>query len=331
MDTVLVGIHSPLDEDTRGRISALSDRLSVAYLSPLIAAERKGDDAADGRLDGLLAATEILYGFLPQLPRRLRARAPKLRWIQAMSAGVDTLPEEIRNSPVVVTNVSGIHAVPIAEFILQYMLMFAKRAPLCFQLKQEQRYERFFPETLTGKTAGIIGLGSIGRETARLAKSFHMRVLASHRTAKPGEKARYVDEVLTRAELPHLLEACDFVVLAVPLTAETAKLIGPEELRLMRREAYLINIARGGVVDEAALIQALEEHTIAGAALDVFATEPLPRESRLWDLPNVIFSPHVSGTMPDYTARTTDVFCENLTRYLAGKRLLHRVNTARGY
>ncbi len=331
MMKVLVGIHSPLDEATMKRIGAVSDVVSTAYLSPLIAAERKGDAAAIGRLDDLLADVGILYGFLTQLPQRLLARAPKLAWIQAMSAGVDAISEELRRSSVLITNVSGIHAVPIAEFVLLDMLMFVKRAPLHFRLKQDKRYERFYPETLEGKTVGIIGLGSIGREIARLAKVFRMRVIGTSRSAKTGAKARHVDTVVGRAELPQLLSQSDFVVLAVPLTPETAGMIGVNELRLMKREACLINIARGGVVNEVALIRALEEKTIAGAALDVFAKEPLPQESRLWELPNVIFSPHIAGALPDYGARTTDVFCENLARYLAGKRLLNLVDKSKGY
>jgi phosphoglycerate dehydrogenase-like enzyme len=234
-------------------------------------------------------------------------------------------------SPVTLTNVSGIHAIPISEFVIGLMLMFVKQAPFCFQLKCEKKWERFTPEALNSKTVGIVGLGSIGREVARLAKAFGMRVMATRRSARQVGHARYVDIMLPPEQLNRLLAESDFVVLAVPFTPETSNLIGRKELRKMRPTACLINIARGGIVDEAALVRALEEHWIAGAGLDVFATEPLPADSRLWELPNVIFSPHIAGGLGDYAVRATEIFAENLKRYLAGKRLLNVVDKKRGY
>ena len=176
-----------------------------------------------------------------------------------------------------------------------------------------------------------MGLGPIGREAARLAKAFGMRVLATRRSAKRVGRARYVDIMLPASQLRQLLADSDFVVLALPLTPETNRLIGEEELQTMKPTAYLINIARGDIVDEAALVRALDEHWIAGAGLDVFATEPLPANSRLWEFPNVIFSPHIAGGMEDYDARATEVFLENLRRYLNGKQLLNVVDKRKGY
>jgi len=220
---------------------------------------------------------------------------------------------------------------PIGEFVLGLMLMFLKQSPLCFQLKQKKQWERFTPATLRSKTIGIVGLGSIGREVARLAKAFGMRVIATRRSIKQVAQARYVDTVLPPELLPQLISESDFVVLSLPLTSETDKLIGEQELRTMKPTAYLINIARGRIVDEEALVRALDEHWIAGAGLDVFATEPLPTDSKLWELPNVIFSPHVAGNMEDYIMRATDVFCENLRRYLDGKKLLNVIDKKKGY
>jgi phosphoglycerate dehydrogenase-like enzyme len=211
------------------------------------------------------------------------------------------------------------------------MLMLAKQAPSCFQLKQYKQWKPFAPAVLYSKTVGIVGLGSIGREVARLAKAFGMRVIATRRSVRQPKHTRYVDMLFPPDQLLQLLSDSDFVVLAVPLTSETYRFIGEAQLRSMKSTAYLINIARGNVIDEDILIRALEEHWIAGAGLDVFAIEPLPANSRLWELPNVILSPHVAGAMENYVERATEVFCENLTRYLKGRRLINVVDKERGY
>jgi phosphoglycerate dehydrogenase-like enzyme len=184
---------------------------------------------------------------------------------------------------------------------------------------------------LRSKTVGIVGLGHIGREVARLAKAFGMRVVATRRSARQSQRARYVDRLFAPDQLLQLLSESDFVVLTLPLTKETHKIIGEAELRSMKPTAYLINVARGQVVDEEALARVLEEHRIAGAGLDVFTREPLPADSRLWKLPNVIISPHIAGYMENYSEQATAVFCENLRRYLGGKRLINVVGKERGY
>jgi phosphoglycerate dehydrogenase-like enzyme len=178
---------------------------------------------------------------------------------------------------------------------------------------------------------GILGLGVIGKEIARLCKAFGMRVLGIHRAPQPGEKIPNVDAVYSRERLPQLLAECDFLVLAMPLTQETKGMIGEKELRSMKTTSYLINVARGAIVDEGVLIRALEEKWITGAGLDVFVTEPLTSDSRFYELPNVIFSPHISGEMPDYELRATEVFCENLKRYIQGEPFLHEVDKGKGY
>jgi phosphoglycerate dehydrogenase-like enzyme len=209
--------------------------------------------------------------------------------------------------------------------------MFTKKELYCFQLKQQKKWQRFDPGMLDSKTVGIIGLGDIGRETARLAKAFGMNVIAIRRSAHKESRAKYVDTLLPPGGLHQLLINSDFVVLSVPLTPATANMIGEAELRLMKPGAYLINIARGGLIDEPALIRALNEKWISGVALDVFAKEPLPADSPLWEMPNVIFSPHIAGDMEDYVLRATKLFCENLRRYLTGKRLINIYDRKRGY
>ena len=329
-EPVNILVTTPIGEEFLSQISAISPRIRVHDISRLVKADLAGDLTSVDELDAALSEAEIIYGL--RLPRNLFTRAPKLKWVQVMSAGVDRfLDGGFRRSPVVLTNVSGIHATPIGEFVLEQMLMFAKNAPLCFDLKQKKQWRRYTPTVLRGKTVGIIGLGSIGQEVARLSKAFRMRVVATRRSARRTTRARNVDLMLPRQELPQLLAESDYVVITLPYTRETEGLFGETELHTMKSSAYLINIGRGRIIDEDALVRALSENWIAGAGLDVFATEPLPPESKLWDLPNVIFSPHVSGGMEDYNVHATELFCNNLKRYLEGKRLFNVVGKKRGY
>jgi len=318
--------------EMRRQITTISPDIKLTDASDLFRAERNGDSAAREKLDALLAEAEVIYGL--RLPEDVIARAPRLKWTQTMSAGVNWHLDNVtglRESPVILTSVSGIHATPISEFILGLMLMFVKQSPHCFEQKQEKQWKRFMPAVLRSKTIGIVGLGSIGRETARLAKAFGMRVVATRRSAKRLTRARYVDTVFPPEQLKELLSESDFVVIALPLTPETNRLIGERELKAMKSTAYLINIGRGEIVDEEILIRALDEKWIAGAGLDVFANEPLSADSRLWELPNVIYSPHVAGGMEDYNLKATELFCENLRRYLDGKKLRNVVNKKWGY
>jgi phosphoglycerate dehydrogenase-like enzyme len=318
------------NQETLRLISLVSPQISVADASALAAAEFRGDGSGKEKLDALLGEADVIYGLIP--PKDLLTRAPRLKWIQMTSAGVDRLRDtDIWRSPITITGVSGIHATPIGEFILQFMLMFAKGAPRCFQMKQKREWQRYPSTVLRGKTLGIIGLGHIGREAARLAKAFGMRVIATKRSAKKTGTARYVDRLMPASELPSLLKESDYAAICTPFTTETRHLIGEKEFQMMKPTAYIINIARGGIIDEAALIKALDEKLIAGAGLDVTEREPLPAESRLWDFPNVILSPHVSGGQEDYMARATELFYDNLKRYLTGKKLRNVIDRKRGY
>ncbi|MFW6125795.1 MAG: D-2-hydroxyacid dehydrogenase [Chloroflexota bacterium] len=323
-------VTSKIPDECLQAIAAVSEAVRLTDASDTFRAESSGDPAARKELDELLSQTEVIFGL--RLPPGVPTRAPRLKWVQLMSAGVDRfLTADVVESPVVLTNVSGIHATPIGEFVLALMLMLAKNAPLHFRLKEQKQWKRLPPSLLRSKTVGVVGLGSIGREVARLAKCFGMRVVATRRSAKREGRARYVDLLLPPHQLERLLKESDYVVLAAPVTSETRGLIGEGALQSMKPTAYLVNIGRGDLLDEIALVRALEEGWIAGAGLDVFATEPLPTDSKLWELPNVVISPHVAGVMEDYAQRATERFVENLERYVAGRRLLHVVNKERGY
>jgi len=329
MDTINIVIATPFSAEAQDKVRAVNPRVRLTDITDLARRDYQGDTQARKNLDAILAETEIVYGM--RVPINLLPRAPKLKWIQVTSAGVDRyLSDEFKRSSVMLTNVSGIHATPIGEFVMEMMLMFAKKAPLCFEMKQKKEWGRFQGSVLRGKTVGIIGLGSIGQEVARLSRAFRMRVIATRRSPRK-QTARNVDLLLPPNGLLRLLAESDYVAICLPLTKETNKLIGESELRVMKPSAFIMNIGRGQIIDEDALIKALEQKRIAGAGLDVYATEPLPKESRLWDLPNLIYSPHVSGGQEDYEQQATELFCRNVKRYTEGKRLINLVNKELGY
>jgi len=338
---VLIAIG--LNEELVDEVRAVDPRLEVSVLDTeagLLLRGRPSPPEVDAeavrrRLDAALAETEVLYGFVPspEGARELLARVPRLRWFQAASAGVDRLEEGgFLERQVVVTNSSGVHATPIGEYVLMVMLMFAKRAHRLLRAQAERRWTRLLPAELKGTTVGVVGMGHIGTEVARLAQAAGCRVLAIRRSAvarRSGEAP--ADEMLPPSDLSYLLSESDYVVLAVPLTKETRHLIGTEELRAMKPTAVLINISRGAVVDETALVRALKEGWIGGAGLDVFEREPLPEDSELWGMENVILTPHISGGTERYFQRAVPIFCENLRRYLDGRSLLNVVDPRRGY
>ena len=318
------------EEEILRRIRTVSPGISVKDASTLVFAEFNGDESGKAKLDALLAETEVIFGFIP--PRNIIARAPKLKWMQAVSAGVDRHQgTEIWKSNVIMTGVSGIHATPIGEYVLAFMLMLAKNTPQGFRMMQTRNWQRYMVRTLRDKTVGIIGLGNIGKEVARLAKAFGMRVIATRRSTKKSGKASNVDLLLPRDRLKELLKASDYVALTLPLTPETRHIIGEAEFKAMKSTAYIINIGRGGLIDQEALIKALDAKQIAGAGLDVVTPEPLSKESRLWDFDNVILSPHVSGGMEDYMLHATELFCDNLKRYLDGRKLRNVIDKKKGY
>ena len=286
-------------------------------------------------LEAALMDAEVLFSFWGGGLRRLvRADSSpqQLRWVQLSSAGADRVDPKLIRGGLTFTTVSGLHAAPIAEFVLAYMLMFEKGWPRLWRSQAARIYDRaVVPRNLAGKTVGIVGMGSIGRESARLAKALGCRVLGIRRSFAARGPDEVADEALPPRDLDYLLAESDYVVLAAPLTEETRGLIGAAQLRTMGARSYLVNIARGEIVDEAALVEALREGVIAGAALDVFEREPLSPESPLWDLDNVILSPHVTGGVENYNELATEIFCDNLRRYLAGQPLRNVVDPDWGY
>jgi len=333
-----VMVLSTMDEEGLRRITAISPRIKLWDARDMLAAERKYD-SADEKFDALLAQAEVMCGYLP--PKNVLVRAPRLKWFHATTTGVDEiLDEAIIQSPVIITNGRGVQATPVSELALEMMLMLAKQAPLCFLSKQERKYQGYARAVLHLQTVGIVGLGNIGKRVARLSKAFGMRVLAIDET-RGVRPARYVDTMLSTAQLHRLLAESDFVVLAMPLTPRSNKLIGKRELKAMKPTAYMVNVGRGGTLDEEALIQALDEHRIAGAGLDTLSIEPLPTESRLWDFPNVILNFHGSGQgrysdaeadeMKYTRILAIELFCKNLRRYLSGEKLLNVVDKKKGY
>jgi phosphoglycerate dehydrogenase-like enzyme len=303
----------------------------------------------DNEVAAALAArpdVEVLYTF--HLPSNALDLAPGLRWLQLHSAGANHLLDHaIMESDVAITTVSGIHATPIAEYVLASILAHRWQVAMWTHCQREGkwpsgRWDLFARPELRGSTIGIVGYGSIGREVGRLARAFGMRVLALRRTAgrakqgfvgkQTGDAEGSIPEQFFHPDTLHeMLSQSDYVVVTLPLTRETVHFIGEAELRAMKPTAYLVNVARGAIVDEAALVQALRQGWIAGAGLDVFEQEPLPATSPLWNLENVLISPHVAGFTPRYDERATALFAENLKRYLAGEPLLNLVDKARGY
>lgn len=255
-----------------------------------------------------------------------------LEWVHFLSAGVDRyLTEELANSPVLVTNSSGVHSIPVAEHVIGMIIALERKLhkAIINQSKRQWNREEFHDvKEMHGKTIGIVGLGRIGIRIAEVAKCLGLRVIA---TKKNLTKSEFVDELYPHAELDKLLKKSDYVVISVPLTKETRYLIGEEQFKKMKKSAYLINISRGEIVDENALVWALKNNIIAGACSDVFEKEPLAESSELYDLENVIITPHTAGWSPEYMNRAVQIFCENLKAFLKGERMPTLVDKGRGY
>jgi len=262
-----------------------------------------------GEADALLAtyvATDLLEA------------APNLRWIQALSSGVDFLDlEAIADRGIALTNAAGVHAEPIAEQVVGYLLTFERGIHTGVRQQGEGVWRRYSGGEIRGKTLGIVGLGAIGGRAAEYAQAFGMTVVGTKRD--PDTAPAAVDEVYAPDGLFEVLGQSDYVLLSCPLTPETRGLVGREELGAMKGDAVLVNVARGEVVDEEALVYALQQGGIRGAALDVFEEEPLPPESPLWDLPNVVVTPHMAGSTPHKFERIAEVFATNYEAFADGR------------
>jgi phosphoglycerate dehydrogenase-like enzyme len=282
-------------------------------------------------IERVLGEVEIAAGWFPH---DLLPQARRLRWLQEWGAGVDWLlrQPEAAELDFTLTNASGVHAIPISEQIIGYLLAFARQLPQAIRAQERRAWKspgRKQLFELAGKTMLLIGVGAIGARTAAIAAALGMHVLGIRRNPDgqlPGVEAMYGPD-----RLHDLLPEADCVVLTVPLSRETQGMIGERELRAMKPTCYLINIGRGGTIDESALVRALSEGWIAGAGLDVFEQEPLPETSPLWQLDNVIVTAHYAGMTPEYDERALAIFLDNLGRYRAGEPLRNVVDKAAGY
>ena len=334
MSTVRVVITSPLSSENVAAIAAADPRLDVVYERDLIPAPEYPsahplpkivDASAEERWVELLESAEILFDFgpLPLLDRL--PDWPRLRWIQATSAGVGQLARRVgltERRDVVITTASGVHARPLAEFAVLAMLMFGKDV-LRYQADQRaHRWQRHAGEEVAGKVVAVVGAGRIGREASRLLGALDAHVVGVVRTvAGRGPADVHADEIAAIEDLDSILPRLDAIVLATPHTPETEGLLDARRIALLPDRAVVVNIARGDVVDEAALAEALAAGRLRGAALDVFTTEPPPDASPFWDLPNVLVSPHSASTVAEENDRIVEIFCENLHAYLAGRPL----------
>jgi phosphoglycerate dehydrogenase-like enzyme len=260
------------------------------------------------------------------------ARTPRLRWIHSASAGIDEVATPVlRSRQITVTNSRGVFSRPIAEYVVMMLLAIAHRLPQLIELQRERTWQPLRGRELGGLTVGILGYGSIGSEIAALLEPFGTRVLATRRHPELGVDDRRNVEIHGEDATDYVLSEADVVVLTAPLTEETAGMIGAPQLQAMRESAWLVNIARGRLVDEAALRRALESGWIAGAVLDVFNEEPLPPDSPLYDRPNLLVTPHTSWSSDRVVERGLELFIDNLRHYLAGEPLRNVVDLDAGY
>ena len=340
-DRVVVLIASPLGVEHVDRVRAVDPRIDVLHDPDLLPRPRYRSDHTGGptttrtpeqeaRFLEMLQRADVLFDFPSGHVRDLTAVAPRLRWLQATSAGIGPFVQRVGldRSDITFTTASGVHARPLADFCLMAMLMFAKNYVWMERDKKAKQWERYCGEELAGKTLAIVGVGRVGHEVARHGKRMDMRVTGMRRSSAPVPE---IDKLFDRAELHSMLREADFLVLAAPHTPETEGIIGEAELAVMKPSAVLINIGRGALVDEDALIRALQQKRLAGAALDVLREEPPPQDSPLWAMPNVIISPHSASTVTQENARITEIFCDNLRRYLSGQSLRNVLDTKKLY
>jgi phosphoglycerate dehydrogenase-like enzyme len=282
-----------------------------------------------------IADTDVFIGWSLRPQQFVAGR--KLRWIHSPAAAVHQLmfPELVRSN-VLLTNSTGIHGPVVAEHALAVLLAMAKRLPQAMQYQarntwsQDQLWnEQPRPREVAGATVAVIGMGSIGSEFTARARALGMKVLAVREN--PAKGAGGADEVFSSAEVDNVLPRADYVLFCTPVTPETTGIINAERLRRMKPDAYLINVGRGPLVDEAALLQALRERRIAGAALDVFHEEPLPSDSPFWSLDNLLITPHTAAVTERLWERHYRLIAENLKRFIAGEPLLNEVDKGRGY
>ena len=282
-------------------------------------------DKAD--LEACIGDIEVVFVFRP--PRGVWSGAKHLRLIQTIGAGIDAvLPAPDLPSAVRIANARGVHGDQMSEHAIAMMLIFAKQLPQALANQRARRWQFFVPGTLAGKTCSILGMGTIGQAVAERAKQFGMRVIGVQRQPKP---TRHADEILPPEQIQRAVQQADYLVVTLPKTPQTQNLLDAEVLANLHADAVLINISRGGIVDEAAVADMLKSGHLRGAALDVFEEEPLPETSDLWLIPNLVITPHVAGLGADYLDRVLKIFSANVQRLEDGKPLINEIDRARGY
>jgi phosphoglycerate dehydrogenase-like enzyme len=336
LTTILIA--SFFEEEYVRRIEEADGRLRVLYREDLVPPPRwPGDHVGpeewqrtpenEEKFLKMLGEAEVLYDFPRGHVGDLVRVAPNLRWVQGSMAGAGEVAEKagLGETDVVVTTASGIYSGPLAEFVLMAMLQHAKQLDHLRRDKAEKVWRQGAVGGLERKTLCVVGMGSIGQAIATRARPFGMRVVGVKRTVRDGDEAwEFADELYPTAQLHAALGEADYVAVTLPGTPETRHLLDAEAFAAVKQDAYFVNVGRGAVVDEAALVGALENGRLSGAALDVFEVEPLPEESPLWGMENVIISAHTTDVVPDLiNDAQTDLFCENLRRYLAGGEMIN--------
>jgi phosphoglycerate dehydrogenase-like enzyme len=321
-------------------------------LSPILSARYRPQDLAriadaapgsrlvpvslEGLADGDLADIEVLLrGPLPAgVFDRLLSRTPNLKWVHSATAGVERvlIPAALERG-LAITNARGVFSDPIAEYVLMAVLAVSRRLPQLLELQSERTWQPLEGREMSDLTIGVVGLGSIGRRVAELAVRFGCRVVAirRHTGGESAEGVEGIAEVLTPDHLPELMAQSDFVVLALPLTTDTQDLFNDAMFANAKPGAWLINVARGALVDERALVRAVREGRLGGAVLDAFREEPLPSDSELYSTPNIIVTPHTSWSSGRVLDRSIELFCDNLGRFARGEPLLNLVDPGAGY
>lgn len=339
-ETVVVA--SWIEPELVERMRAVDPGVEVLYepdllRKPRYAADHKGQEATrseaeEARWRALLAKATILFDFDITHRKDLPDLIPSVRWIQATSSGIGQLVRQLeydkRMPDTVFTTARGVHAQPLAEFAVMGMLLHSRRGLDMIREQGKHAWERFAGTDLQGRTLLIVGLGAIGTRLAKFAKVMGMEVLAIKRNPHMEVLPDGVDSVFGLDALGSVLPKADFVVMALPHTDETEGLMGARQFQALPKGAAFINVGRGASVNEPELVAALESGHLGGAYLDVFATEPLPEDSPLWDMPNVMVSPHSGSTSDRENERITDVFCENIARYRAGEPLINVLDTS---
>lgn len=338
-------IASYIEPELVDRIRETAPDLDVMYRPDLLrppryAADHKGldrDRSTEEEREWLecLERATILFDFDQTHLADLPDVAPNVRWIQSTSSGIGQFVrrhEYARRMPdTVITTASGVHAIPLAEFVAMSMLMHTRGARSTLEAQGRKHWERYAGTDLADRTAVVVGLGAVGTEVARLAQALRLRVVGVKRHPDRAASDLPIDVLIGPDELKTHLEGADFLILIAPHTEETEGMIGAEELAALPERAALINIGRGALLDEGALVEALRSGRLSAAYLDVFAEEPLPAGSPLWDMPNVLVSPHSASTSDRENSRIVELFCENLRRYMADEPMLNVLDAGELY